>query len=132
MGACFAVYRNKGNGFVEPVYQECLEIEFEYQGVPVDPQRELRLEYRGRTLKQKYVPDFVCYDRIILELKAARSRSASCEARERLPSMLSLFLSPCSLSPCPFVLPLLLTCLSRLAIRVFSGSVSSVFPLAAR
>jgi GxxExxY protein len=70
IGACFSVYNEKGCGFVEPVYQECLESELEFQGVPFDPHRELRLEYRGRTLKQKYIPDFVCYDKIIVELKA--------------------------------------------------------------
>ena len=70
VGACFNVYNDKGNGFSEPVYQECLEIEFEFQKIPFDSQRELRLEYRGRTLKKHYVPDFVCYDKIILELKA--------------------------------------------------------------
>jgi len=69
VGACFNVYNDKGNGFSEPLYQECLEIEFEFQEIPFDPQRGLRLEYRGRTLKKHYVPDFVCYDKIIVELK---------------------------------------------------------------
>ena len=70
LGACFAVYKDKGNGFLEPVYQECLEIEFEFQQIPFNAQRELRLQYRGRTLKQTYVPDFVCYEKIVLEIKA--------------------------------------------------------------
>ena len=70
MGACFEVYREKGCGFVEPVYQECLEIELEIQGMPFKPQEELVLTYNNRQLKQKYVPDFLCYDKIVLEIKA--------------------------------------------------------------
>lgn len=72
MGACFAVYKDKGCGFLEPVYQECLEIECEFQEIPFVPQKELELFYRGRTLKKKYKPDFVCYDKIIVEIKAVR------------------------------------------------------------
>jgi len=70
IGACFNVYNEKGCGFVEPVYQECLEIEMGFQGIPFDAHRELRLEYRGRTLKQRYIPDFICHDKIVVELKA--------------------------------------------------------------
>src|SRR5712692_8822027 len=70
VGACFEVYKNKGCGFHEPVYQECLAIEFEHCGVPAIAQPGLTLEYRGRVLTQKYFPDFVCYGKIIVELKA--------------------------------------------------------------
>ena len=70
IGACFNVYNDKGCGFLEPVYQECLEIELECQGIPFSPQEELKLSYRGRELKQTYRPDVVCYGKIILELKA--------------------------------------------------------------
>ena len=70
LGACFEVYKEKGCGFVEPVYQECLEIEFRLQGVPFIPQLELELSYKGVPLKQKYQPDFICYGKIILEIKA--------------------------------------------------------------
>jgi len=70
IGACFNVYKQKGAGFTEPIYQECMEIELELQGIPFDSQRELSLEYRGRTLKKKLVPDLICYDKIIVELKA--------------------------------------------------------------
>jgi len=70
LGACFNVYKDKGCGFHEPLYQECLEIEFDYQGIPSDPQREIKLTYRGRTLKQTFRPDFVCFDRIVVEIKA--------------------------------------------------------------
>ena len=69
-GACFEVYREKGCGFLEPVYQECLEIELKLRRVPFKAQTALRLEYKGHTLQQKYVPDFICFERIIVELKA--------------------------------------------------------------
>ena len=72
LGACFEVYREKGNSFVEPVYQECLELEFGFQKIPFTAQSQLRLAYKGVELKQRYVPDFFCYDRIIVELKAVR------------------------------------------------------------
>jgi len=70
VGACFEVYKDKGCGFYEPVYQECLGIEFEYCCIPTIAQTGLSLEYRGRILTQKYFPDFVCYEKIIVELKA--------------------------------------------------------------
>ena len=68
MGACFEVYREKGSGFLEAVYQECLEIEFELRELPFRAQMALDLTYKGRKLKQRYIPDFLCYESIILEL----------------------------------------------------------------
>lgn len=73
MGACFEVYTEKGCGFLEGVYQECLEIEFELRGVPFRAQPPLSLEYKGRPLKQKYVPGFIVKDKIVVELKAVSS-----------------------------------------------------------
>jgi len=67
IGACFEVYKDKGCGFHEPVYQECLDIEFGHSHVPAIPLPGLALEYRGRILNQKYFPDFVCYEKIIVE-----------------------------------------------------------------
>jgi len=72
-GACFEVYNQMGNGFVEPVYQECLEIEMGMRLIPFSPQHELQLRYRGRPLKRKYIPDFVCYEKIVVEIKAVSS-----------------------------------------------------------
>lgn len=71
VGACFQVYNEKGCGFLEPVYQECLQIEFEYQRIPAIPKPSLTLSYRSRVLQQIYQPDFVCFGKIIVELKAA-------------------------------------------------------------
>jgi GxxExxY protein len=70
VGACFEVYNEKGCGFLEPVYQECLGIEFEYRRIPAIPKPSLTLSYRGRVLSQTYEPDYVCFGKIIVELKA--------------------------------------------------------------
>ena len=69
-GACFEVYEDKGCGFLEAVYHECLELEFESVGVPFFSQPKLELAYKGRKLKTQYQPDFVCHSKIIVELKA--------------------------------------------------------------
>jgi GxxExxY protein len=70
MGGCFSVYKDKGCGFLEGVYQECMEIEFDHLKLPAVPKPALSLTYRDRPLKQKYEPDFVCFGKIVLELKA--------------------------------------------------------------
>jgi len=70
VGASFEVYREKGCGFLEAVYQECMEIELRLQGVPFVPKKLLALEYKGCPLRSTYEPDFICYERIVLELKA--------------------------------------------------------------
>ena len=71
-GAVFEVYREMGCGFLEAVYQECLEREFRRQEIPFVAQRELVLQYKGETLIQTYRPDFICYDGIIVEIKAVK------------------------------------------------------------
>jgi GxxExxY protein len=70
MGACFEVYKEMGCGFLEAVYQECLEIELADQGIPFRSQAELALCYKGRSLKQKYLPDFILFEQVVLEIKA--------------------------------------------------------------
>lgn len=70
IGACFEVYKEKGCGFLEAVYRECLAIEFEIQGIPFVSHQALPLSYKNRPLKQHYESDFVCYNKIILEIKA--------------------------------------------------------------
>ncbi len=69
-GAWFEVYNEKGCGFVEPVYQECLALELGFQGIPFKEQLQLVLNYKSHRLKQTYKPDFICYEKIILEIKA--------------------------------------------------------------
>ena len=73
MGACFEVYREMGCGFLEPVYQECLEIELALQDIAFVPQQRLKLSYKTRLLKQVYEPDFVCWEKIVVELKAVKA-----------------------------------------------------------
>ena len=70
VGACFEVYKEKGCSFLEAVYQECLEIELALRGIPFSSQEALNIEYKGKPLKQHYTPDFICYEKIILEIKA--------------------------------------------------------------
>jgi len=69
VGACFEVYNFMGCGFLEPVYQECLKIEFEDQGIPFEEQKELMISYKRRKLRKTYKADFVCFGKIIVELK---------------------------------------------------------------
>jgi GxxExxY protein len=72
VGACFEVYREKGCGFLEPVYQECMEIELRLQAIPFVPQKLLLLDYKGTPLRNGYQPDLICYEKIIVELKAVK------------------------------------------------------------
>jgi GxxExxY protein len=71
-GAVFEVYRELGCGFLEAVYQECLEKELKLRGIPFESQKELRLSYKGEVLNLTYKPDLVCYGNIIVELKALK------------------------------------------------------------
>ncbi len=71
-GACIEVYREKGCGLLEAVYQECVEIELALQGIPFVPQKPLALDYKTRPLQARYEPDFICFEKIILELKAVK------------------------------------------------------------
>ena len=70
IGACFEVYKEMGCGFLEPVYQECLEKELTLQGIPFDAQKIVELNYKGQKLDKIYKPDFLCFDKIIIEIKA--------------------------------------------------------------
>jgi GxxExxY protein len=72
IGACFEVYKEMGCGFLEPVYQECLEIELDKQSLPFKRKIELTLTYRSKPLESKYIPDFILFDKIILEIKAVK------------------------------------------------------------
>jgi GxxExxY protein len=69
-GSIFEVYRVMGCGFLEAVYQECLEKEFALRCIPFVSQKELKIWYKDEELKQRYKPDFICFDRIVVELKA--------------------------------------------------------------
>ena len=64
-GAIFDVYREMGCGFLESVYQECLQTELQERAIPNKPQYELVLSYKGKILEQRYKPDFICFIHII-------------------------------------------------------------------
>lgn len=69
-GAIFEVYREMGPGFLEPVYQECLEKELTRTGIPFVAQPQLPIHYKGELLKQTYRADIICVGKIIIEIKA--------------------------------------------------------------
>ena len=72
-GAAFEVYREMGCGFLEAVYQECMKRELTSRNIPFIVQQQLKLVYKSEPLKQVYVPDMICYEKIIVELKAVKA-----------------------------------------------------------
>jgi GxxExxY protein len=70
IGACMEVHSKLGFGFLEPVYQEALAIEFSKQGIPFKREKTLSINYKDTILNKKYIADFVCFQLIIVELKA--------------------------------------------------------------
>ncbi len=70
VGAAIEVHKELGNGFLEPVYQESLEIELALRKIPFVAQERLHLFYKGIELRKEYIPDFVCFGEIIVEIKA--------------------------------------------------------------
>lgn len=69
-GAIYEVHKELGPGLLEKVYQEALEKEFKLQGIPYEREKDFSIVYKGEKLEQKYIADFVCYDKIVVELKA--------------------------------------------------------------
>ena len=70
--AAFEVHKLLGCGFLEKVYQEALAEEFRMRGIPFEREKAIRIQYKGKLLEQEYFADFVCYDKIIIELKALK------------------------------------------------------------
>ena len=72
IGAVMKVHSELGPGFTERVYQEALAIEFSDRGIPFEREKEIHATYKGIELEGTFVPDFICYDKIIVELKAVK------------------------------------------------------------
>ena len=73
LGVCFEVHNELGSGFLESVYQESLGLELANRDIPFKAQPRVRVEFKGTTLESTFSPDFVCFDTVILEIKAVRS-----------------------------------------------------------
>jgi GxxExxY protein len=81
IGAAMEVHRLLGSGFVEPVYQQAMEIELNNRSIPYRPQIEFRVNYKGQELDAYYKPDFICFDEVVVELKALGRLSSIEEAQ---------------------------------------------------
>ncbi|MBC8175370.1 MAG: GxxExxY protein [Candidatus Marinimicrobia bacterium] len=81
IGSCMKVHRTLGAGFLEPVYQEAVGIQFEIDSIPHVREKELVIKYMNRELEKRYKADFVCFDKIILELKALSSMTSDHESQ---------------------------------------------------
>ncbi len=73
VGACFDVYNELGNGFLEAVYQEALSLELQTRKIPFVEKPKLEINYKGSRLNQHYEPDFVAHSEIIIEIKAVKT-----------------------------------------------------------
>ena len=76
IGAAMEVHRQLGCGFLEPVYQEALEMEFIERAIPYNAQDKFLISYKGKVLKTHYKPDFICFESVVIELKALSKLSS--------------------------------------------------------
>ena len=81
VGACIAVHNVLGQGFLESVYQEAVEITFNKEAIPNEREKELNISFNGQLLEKKFYVDFLCYDQIIVELKAVKNLDQNHEAQ---------------------------------------------------
>ena len=72
-GALYEVHKELGPGLLEKVYQEALEKELRMQGITFEREKSFNISYKGEVLEQMYIADFVCYDKIVVELKAVEA-----------------------------------------------------------
>ena len=81
LGAAFEVYKEMGSGFLEAVYQECMERELILRQIPFESQKRLQLLYKNQPLATQYVPDLICYGKILIEIKAIKTIKPEHEAQ---------------------------------------------------
>ena len=81
IGAAIEVHKYMGCGFLEAVYQETLGIEFRSREIPFKSQPVVEILYKGKLLEKKYQPDFICFDEVIVEIKALDQLSGSEESQ---------------------------------------------------
>jgi GxxExxY protein len=81
IGACFDVYNEMGNGYLEDVYQESTEIELTERGIPFIAQPKLPIFYKGRQLRKQYQADLIVLDKIIVEIKTVKTLLPEHEAQ---------------------------------------------------
>ena len=81
VGAAMEVSNQLGCGFLEAVYQEALGIELAERAIPHVPQKRIQISYKGRVLSKEYIADFLCHDRIVVEIKAIKAITGIEEAQ---------------------------------------------------
>jgi len=81
IGACMKIHKALGSGFLESVYQEVLAKEFTKEGIPFEKEKKLNLYYEGEKLNKYFKADFLCYDKIIVELKSVSFLNKSLEGQ---------------------------------------------------
>ena len=70
VGAAMEVHNQIGTGFLEAVYHEALEIEERLRSIPYESHKKLQIVYKGQTLNKEYEADQICYEQIVVEIKA--------------------------------------------------------------
>lgn len=81
VGAAIEVHKTMGCGFLEPVYQEAMELELSKRNTPFVSQQVLQIKYKDSFLSKTYIADFVCFDKIIVEIKALENLTSTCVAQ---------------------------------------------------
>jgi len=81
VGTAMEVYNELGSGFLEAVYQEAMEIELLNRHIPFESQKKLQIQYKDKKLNKEYVADLICYNSVLIELKAVEKLSGKEESQ---------------------------------------------------
>ena len=81
IGIAMEVHNELGPGFLEAIYQEAMELEFKHQNIPYEREKPLNVYYKGSLLDKKYISDFICYDKLVIELKALSELNSEHESQ---------------------------------------------------